>query len=122
MTYRELWILCWLYDDMRTSDHDIKYATELLDRDRQRLKTDEAGNKTKLAIENMNANLARQLENVKNAALFGMSQIYDAIEDNTATLEKMDKHQQIAGAIDVAQRRKLNKSVNEINLLLRKND
>ena len=44
LTYRALWILSWLYNDMSTSDHDIRYATELLDRDRQRLATQEAGN------------------------------------------------------------------------------
>ncbi len=27
-TYRELGILRWLYEDMSTSDHDLKYATE----------------------------------------------------------------------------------------------
>ena len=35
--YREIPLLEWLYDDMRTSDHDIRYATELLDRNRQRV-------------------------------------------------------------------------------------
>lgn len=53
MHYREIPILEWLYDDMRTSDHDIRYATELLDRDRQRIATIEAGARTTDAIDRL---------------------------------------------------------------------
>ena len=56
--YREIPLLEWLYDDMRSSDHDIRYATELLDRDRQRIVTVEAGARTTNAI----SRLAKQLE------------------------------------------------------------
>lgn len=40
--YREIPLLSWLYEDMSSSDHDIRYATELLDRDRQRIATSQA--------------------------------------------------------------------------------
>ena len=51
--YRQIPLLQWLYDDMRTSDHDIRYATELLDRDRQRIVTEEAGARTVSAIDRL---------------------------------------------------------------------
>ena len=51
--YRQIPLLEWLYDDMRTSDHDIRYATELLDRDRQRIVTEEAGARTVSAIDRL---------------------------------------------------------------------
>ena len=35
LDYRSLWILCWLYDDMRSSDHDITRAIDLLNAKRQ---------------------------------------------------------------------------------------
>lgn len=65
-TYRELPLLQWLYTDMSTSDHDIRYATELLDRDRQRALT--MG--TIVAIQNMDCNMRR-----------GFNALYHAIEE-----------------------------------------
>lgn len=63
--YREIPILEWLYDDMRSSDHDIRYATELLDRDRQRIATMEAGARTTEAIDRMRDEMHRDAEEMK---------------------------------------------------------
>ena len=48
--YREIPLLEWLYDDMRTSDHDIRYATELLDRNRQRVVQEEGVDRVRNCI------------------------------------------------------------------------
>lgn len=48
--YREIPLLEWLYDDMRTSDHDIRYATELLDRNRQRVAQEEGVDRVRNCI------------------------------------------------------------------------
>ena len=70
LTYRALWILSWLYNDMSTSDHDIRYATELLDRDRQRLATQEAGNIVRKSV-----------GQVEQTMKVGFNAVYNAIED-----------------------------------------
>ncbi len=74
-TYRELWILKWLYADMSTSDHTIEYAMELLDRDRQRVATENVGIVVSDAISELQNGLQRDFDD-----------IYDAIQDNTETL------------------------------------
>lgn len=51
--YREIPLLQWLYDDMSSSDHDIRYATELLDRHRQRVLTEEAAQRTITATDRL---------------------------------------------------------------------
>lgn len=63
--YRELWILQWLYDDMRTSDHDIRYATELLDRDRQRIATANAAEKNKEALDEFRKQARQDAQTIK---------------------------------------------------------
>ncbi len=93
--YREIPLLEWLYDDMRSSDHDIRYATELLDRDRQRIITEEAGMRTASAVnklrDEVHADLQdvmqlqdiqieglRNLEAISNEILFTNEDIYES--------------------------------------------
>ena len=104
-TYRALWILDWLYEDMSTSDHEIRYATELLDRDRQRLATVEAGRITQRAINNMN-----------NTMMQGFAAVYSAIEDGNdigeetlAILSKTRRDVNIGNIVGTAQRHNTNK-------------
>lgn len=104
-TYRALWILDWLYEDMSTSDHDIRYATELLDRDRQRLATTEAGRITQRAINNMNQTMMQ-----------GFSAVYNAIEDGNdiqeetmAILSKTRRDVNLGNIVGTVQRHNTNK-------------
>lgn len=103
-TYRELWVLRWLYDDMSSSDHDIRYATELLDRDRQRLATEQSGRMVKEAVDEMHSSM-----------MSGFNAVYEAIEDGNEELAKMHRDQNIANAINIAQKHKLNKTLRSIN-------
>lgn len=106
ITYRELWILKWLYEDMSTSDHDIRYATELLDRNRQRLATIEAGRQTEAAVNDM--------KEVMMDSLYG---VYRAIENGNELqdksieiLTKTRRETIISNIIGIAQRHKMLKS------------
>lgn len=103
--YRELWILRWLYDDMRSSDHDLRYATELLDRDRQRLATEQAGKMIREAM----------LE-VQSVMMDGFVSVYSAIEEGNSNVQiemsKMHKNlnlSNMADALGIYQRYKTNK-------------
>ena len=103
-TYRELWILRWIYDDMNSSDHDIRYATELLDRGRQRLATEQSGRMVKEAVDEMHSSM-----------MSGFNAVYEAIEDGNEELAKMHRDQNIANAINIAQKHNLNKTAKSIN-------
>jgi len=93
--YRQIPLLEWLYDDMRTSDHDIRYATELLDRDRQRIVTEEAAARTVSAVDRLREQVhsdasgimllqgvqiqgLRNLEAVSSDILYTTEDIYDS--------------------------------------------
>lgn len=104
-TYRELWILEWLYEDMSTSDHDIRYATELLDRDRQRLATTEAGMITQRAINNMNQTMMQGFTAVYNAIEEGN----EIQEETMAVLSKTRRDVNIGNIVGTAQRHNTNK-------------
>lgn len=109
-TYRELWILDWLYKDMSTSDHDIRYATELLDRDRQRLATEKAGQITVDSINSMTSDMRQ-----------GFTAIYDAIETGNeiqqstlATLSKTRRDMNISSIIGAVQHHNTNKKLDKV--------
>ena len=104
-TYRQLWILSWLYKDMSTSDHDIRYATELLDRDRQRLATQEAGAIVRDAVGDMS-----------NRMMQGLHAVYAEIESGNEVqaemagiLEKTKRDMNIGTVIGTIQRHNTNK-------------
>lgn len=108
-TYRELWILDWLYQDMSTSDHDIRYATELLDRDRQRLATEKAGQITVNAINSMTSDMRQ-----------GFTAIYEAIETGNeiqqstlATLSKTRREMNVGNIIGAVQHHNTNKKLDK---------
>lgn len=109
ITYRELWILRWLYDDMNSSDHDIRYATELLDRDRQRFATEQSGRLVQEAINNMNSSMMN-----------GFQAIYEAVENGNDEMAKMRCEQNRANTIAIIQRHNLNKMVKEQNKMFDK--
>lgn len=110
MHYRELWILSWLYDDMSTSDHEIRYATELLDRDRQRFAQEQS---TKL----MTAAIGR----VERTMMTGFSAVYNAIEEGNElqldTIEQLSKTRKavnLGTVIGTVQRHNTNKMLEEL--------
>lgn len=107
LTYRELWILRWLYDDMRTSDHDIRYATELLDRDRQRYATMLSGRMVTDAVNSMHASMME-----------GFGAVYNAIEEGNAELVRMRREQNLANLTGITQRHNLNKMMKKQNTML----
>ena len=90
MHYREIPILEWLYDDMRSSDHDIRYATELLDRDRQRIATIEAGARTTDAIDRLRDEVHRDVGKVmmlQGVQIQGLRNLEAVSEDILYTTE-----------------------------------
>lgn len=110
LTYRALWILSWLYNDMSTSDHDIRYATELLDRDRQRLATQEAGNIVRKSV-----------GQVEQTMKVGFNAVYNAIEDGNElqldtinNLSKMRRNMNTGNAIGTVQRHNTNKMLEQM--------
>lgn len=109
-TYRALWILDWLHEDMSTSDHDIRYATELLDRDRQRLATVEAGRITQRAINNMNQTMVQGFAAVYNAIEVGN----DIGEETLAILSKTRRDVNIGNIVGTVQRHNTNKILNDL--------
>ena len=110
--YREIPILEWLYDDMSTSDHDIRYATELLDRHRQRIATEEAKERTAHAIDGLSEamksgmNEIIQLQGIQIGGIQRMgaiaSDILDANEDIFAVSKKILFHERVNTADIVA--------------------
>ncbi len=110
LTYRELWILKWLYDDMSTSDHDIRYATELLDRDRQRLATEESGRYTANAIKTMDNTMKTGFNAVYNAIDYGN----ELQEDSIKILSKTRRDNNIGNLIGTFQRHHTNKTLDAL--------
>lgn len=135
VTYRELWILEWLYNDMDSSDHDIRYATELLDRDRQRCATENVGIRVQAAIEAATkvihsdlAGLTAHVDRNTDAILQGNAiqaaqndiamasfDVLDEIANNTAQTNKSIGTNTLVGAL---QRWGINKNLKEINAKL----
>lgn len=109
LSYRSLGILCWIYDDMRSSDHDIRYATELLDRDRQRIVTEQSGRMVKEAVEDMHSSM-----------MDGFHAVYDAIDEGNEILAKTRRDQNLANTAGIIQRHNLNKMVKAQNGMLDK--
>lgn len=109
-TYRALWILSWLYEDMSTSDHDIRYATELLDRDRQRVETRESGQLVRNAVQHM-----------EKSTMQGMRAIFDSIEygnylqeESIEQLSKARRDMNIGNLIGTVQRHNTNKMLQQM--------
>ena len=107
LTYRELWILRWIYDDMRSSDHDVRYATELLDRDRQRLVTEQSGRMIRESINDMHSSMVD-----------GFQAVYEAVEEGNEELAKTRRDQNRAEIVGIAQRHNLNKMTKIQNEML----
>lgn len=107
LTYRELWILRWLYDDMRSSDHDIRYATELLDRDRQRLATETSGRMVREAVQDLQGSMES-----------GFQAVYEAVESGNEELVKTRRSQNVANIAAIAQRHNLSKMTKAQNEML----
>lgn len=108
--YRELWILKWLYDDMSTSDHDIRYATELLDRERQLEATREVASRAEAAIYEMGSTLTGSLNNIYDAIEQGNS----LQEDSINILSKTRRDTNISNIVGIAQRHNTNKMLKSI--------
>lgn len=114
--YRDLRLLEWLYEDMSTSDHDIRYATELLDRERQLVATQEAGASVRSSIDQMHSNMMQ-----------GMSAVYAAIEEGnniqaetSALLNKTRRQMNYGTILTGIQNRKTNNLLGEISDSIKK--
>lgn len=110
-SYRDLSTLIWIYEDMSTSNHDLRYATELYDRDRQRAATEAVGLTVKQAVNSMEENV-----------LGGLNAVYDAIEygnsleeKEISILSKIRNEQNLLSVIGIAQSFSLNKKL--VNVL-----
>lgn len=95
---------------MSTSDHDIRYATELLDRDRQRLATQEAGNIVRKSV-----------GQVEQTMKVGFNAVYNAIEDGNElqldtinNLSKMRRNMNTGNVIGTVQRHNTNKMLEQM--------
>ena len=95
---------------MSTSDHDIRYSTELYDRDRQRAITEAAA----LAVR-------QSVYDLEDTMRVGFDAVYDAIEyGNTLTekevsiLTKTRRDQNIANIIGIGQMHKQNKMLSDL--------
>ena len=107
LSYRELSTLKWIYDDMSSSDHDIRYATELFDRDRQRIATLEGAKLTEAAINSMSAEMAGSM----NAIYDAIEQGNDLQEDTINVLSKTRRDQNIGNILGIVQRHNTNKTL-----------
>jgi len=110
VTYRPLWILCWLYDDMSSSDHDIRYATELLDRDRQRLATEEAGQIVTRAVGKLQDTVSQGLN-----ALYEQAEYNNFLQAQTLNeVSKTRRDMNIGNIVGTVQRHNTNKMLKEL--------
>ncbi len=111
-SYRELSLLEWMYEDMSTSDHDIRYATELLDRDRQRAATLAAGSMVRNSVKEMNRDLRTGLSAIYSELERGndiSADMLDTLSQNNKQLSKVRRDMNIGTVIGTVQRHKTNK-------------
>lgn len=92
---------------MSSSDHDIRYATELFDRDRQRIATLEGAKLTEAAINSMSAEMAGSM----NAIYDAIEQGNDLQEDTINVLSKTRRDQNIGNILGIVQRHNTNKTL-----------
>ena len=104
-TYRDIALLRWLYEDMSSSDHDIRYATELLDRDRQRIVTIESSRLIQSSINTMNQNMMSGFNAVYNAIEYGN----ELQEDTIDVLSKARRDMNVGNIVGTVQRHNTNK-------------
>ena len=109
-TYKQLWILSWLFEDMNSSDHDVRYATELLDRDRQRLATEESGRLVQASIRNMEGSMLRGMKDIFDSIEYGNS----LQEESIAQLSKLRRDTNIGNLIGTVQRHNTNKMIEKM--------
>lgn len=108
--YRELWMLKWIYEDMSSSDHDIRYSTELLDRERQ---LD--------ALQNVAATTQNAIMEMQETMMSGFDAVYDAIsygndlqEESVSILSKTRRDNNISNLVGTVQRHKSNKMLSSL--------
>ncbi len=107
-SYRQLYILNWLYTDMSTSDHDIERATDLLDRDRQRAATVSV----RSAVENMAADMRNGFAELYGAIQEGNEiqlESLGVLKDTRKLVKKTKRDMNIGNLVGAVQRRKTNK-------------
>lgn len=111
-SYRNLELLQWIYEDMSTSDHDLRYATELLDRDRQRAATLESGSMVCRSVASMNRDLRNGLGAIYAQLERGNDineEMLDTLVNNNKQLSKVRRDMNIGTVIGTVQRHKTNK-------------
>lgn len=105
VTYRELKLLAWIYEDMNSSDHDIRYATELLDRNRQMALTEKVGLQAQNAINNMNQTMKSSF-----SALYSVIEEGNELQGETINiLSKARRDINIGNVVGTVQRHNTNK-------------
>lgn len=98
--YRSLWILCWLYDDMRSSDHDITRAIDLFNVKRQLE-----------ATKNIENNVTNAINAMHSSMISGFNAAFDAIDEGNEVLAKTRRDQNRANIVSIIQRHNLNKII-----------
>jgi len=108
--YREIWMLDWLYEDMSTSDHDIRESITLLNSERQIDATERAASRTSKAIENMHRDMNQ-----------GFGAIYAAVDEGNelqaetvSRLSKIRRDINIGNAVGTYQRDITNSYLDEL--------
>ncbi len=114
VTYRDLWILKWLYADMSSSNHSLDYAMELLDRNRERAAIENVGVQVKEAISDLGKSLQDDLTTVYGAILDNTDAI-DDLHDELHQIRKGQKFSNVMGTVGVYQRWGINKKLKEMN-------
>lgn len=122
ISYRETWILKWLYNDMSSSDHDVRYATELLDRDRERCAIEQVGQKVAGSIQDMHQDFNTRLEYMIdlvnesiNVNIESANNISNQLANVNKSVNKFDTHQSIANVVATCQRWATTKELKKIS-------
>ena len=96
---------------MSSADHDLQYATELLDRERQIIATEQAGERAEMALKRMKQSMDNGLHALYNAVERGN----DISEDVLSELHKNQRAMNVGNAAAFFQRHNISKNVKNIS-------
>lgn len=116
LKYRKLDLLCWLYDDMMSADHNIDRAIDLLNDERQLDKLDDLADK----IRGLGDKISGAINDMHSSMMSGFHAVYDAIEEGNEELAKARRDQNLANTAGIIQRHNLNKMIKMQNGMLDK--
>lgn len=114
VAYRELWMLRWIYEDMKSSTDDVSRAMDLLDRERQRAVTREAGDKAAERLKELQVSVKEQMNGLRVEMSQGFYGLYDAVEEGNEELARIRRRASVGNAIGIVgafQRHKIIKNL-----------